>query len=133
MTNKQKSIIAIIVSIAVIVMFIVIFQNKKSVSKTSQAPVVQTIETVKVDPVAKEQPVVQKVLPKEVKGQIVAMSPTFLIIEQATGALTVTFDINNTPIFKGTIKTSALDLKAGVNVTAAIDQDKNIASKIMIE
>jgi hypothetical protein len=63
------------------------------------------------------------------------MSPTSLIIEQSTGALTVTFDLNKTPVFKGTskAKASALDLKSGITVTATIDQATNSATEIIVQ
>lgn len=142
MINRQKILIFLLV-IVVIVGAIVIAQisknQKNSMFETIQlftAPEKQDSQAVQIDQETQEQQIIkQQVLPKEFRGKIVGMSPTSLIIDQESGALTVQFDINTTPIFKGEKKekTSALDLKSGVEVMVNIDENTKAATEIVIQ
>lgn len=127
-----------IMTIVIIVSYFLIKGKKQTPQSQVSSQQVET-ETQKQTPAESEvgnvQPDIQKPLPKEVEGKIVGITPTSLIIEQKTGALTVGFDLNGTPVYKGTkkAKASTLDLKVGVEVTAAIDQSTNRATEIMVK
>lgn len=137
MTQKTKAIILIvIILVATVVAGVYYVRINKAEVKVTQQTASQNKSQDDKKPVSQnKEEVAQKQLPKEVKGKIVGMSATSIIIDQSTGALTVTFDLNKTPVFKGAnkVKTTALDLKAGIEVSATIDQATNGATEIIIQ
>ncbi len=135
MTQKTKAILLIVIVLLLTLGFLSYFIQKSKAPLPIEPIAIQQSQPVQTQEQPQEIPAVQKQLPKEVKGKIIGISPEAIIIDQATGALTITSDLNQTPVFKGVNKekTSAIDLKAGINVVVSIDQSTNTAIEIVIE
>ena len=135
MTKKQKALLVLVAlaSVIAVVAIIVIKKQAPESKALVQSQETQQIESERLQSTSKE--ISQNSLPKEIKGKIVGITPTSIIIDQETGALTATFDLNSTPVFKrlNKIRASALDLKAGINVIAIIDQATNSAIEIILQ
>lgn len=138
--NKQKAVLimsVVLTAIGIAMMAFLITRNNQQIPANGKQPVSpekQSYNGPQTEPSAKVtfNPLPQ--LPAEIKGKIVGISPSSLVIDQPTGALTVPFNLNSTPVFKGSNKTkaSALDLKAGTEVTAHVDTAINSAYEIII-
>ena len=138
--NKQKAVLimaVVLTAAGIAMMTFLITRNNQQIPANGKQPVSQEKQSYsgpQTEPNAKVtfNPLPQ--LPAEIKGKIVGISPSSLIIDQPSGALSVPFNLNSTPVFKGSNKTkaSALDLKAGTEVTAHVDTAINSAYEIII-
>lgn len=148
MTNKQKTILitAVVILISIVIITLII-KNRTQISYPTKQTSVDEKQTVPQEDKKYNGPQAEpnskivfsqeakKPLTDEVKGKIVGISPTFLIVDQPAGAFTVELDLNKIPVFKGDEKkkASALDLKTGVTVVVSVDKSTGIPTEVVIQ
>ena len=139
--KTKKTIIIIAASLSVIVLIVVAMLAIKNKIQIDEKQTVSQEKQIgngpQADPNSKIvfSPEAKRPLPDELKGKIVGISPTSLVIDHPTGAYTVELDLNKIPVFKGAAKekASALDLQVGITVAISVDKSTGIPTEVVIQ
>jgi hypothetical protein len=132
--QKRQRIILIVFLISSLVL-IVFLLNSKNKNNTPTDKVPAPTQQVQSAPKNETSTSQKTLVTEEVSGPIVKIGLDSITINKPTGAVSIKFDLNSTPVFKGKnkVKASPLDLKAGISVSVTVNQETKTATEIVVQ